>query len=444
MYFITIFAGILIFQRMYRKAEVALTDWKNRKSLKPLILTGARQVGKTWLMKNLGQQHFEHFIYINFEKEPSYRNLFEADLNTERIIQTLSLLQNQKVEDGKTLLIFDEIQEATNALTSLKYFAEDRPNLHIIAAGSLLGVTLDKGSFPVGKVEFLKIHPMSFDEFLKATHQSVLCELLVQKDYTIICSFRDRYIHALRNYYLVGGMPEAVAAFASDDISFDEVKRIQEAILNSYMLDFAKHAPALLIPKIIAVWYGLVSQLSKENKKFVYGLLKSGARAREYEDAIDWLVNYGLVHKIYAVHKLAFPLQAYKDLKSFKLFAFDVGLLSHLAQMSPNVILDNATFFEEFKGALTEQYVLQELIVAEAKNISYWVNENGTSELDFVFEKNGVFYPLEVKATENLQAKSLKVFHEKHMKIHCYRTSLSNYREEAWMTNVPLYAISTL
>ncbi|MFZ1748752.1 MAG: AAA family ATPase [Saprospiraceae bacterium] len=429
---------------MYRKAEVKLTDWKNRKSLKPLILTGARQVGKTWLMKNLGQQHFEQSIYINFEKDPSYRNLFEADLSAERIIQTLSLLHNHKVEDGKTLLIFDEIQEAPNALTSLKYFAEDRPDLHVIAAGSLLGVTLDKGSFPVGKVDFLKIHPMSFEEFLIATHQSALWDLLMQQDYTIICSFKDRYIRALRNYYLVGGMPEVVAAFVSENNSFSDVKRLQEAILNSYMQDFAKHAPALLIPKIIAVWNGLVSQLDKENKKFVYGLLKSGARAREYEDAIDWLVNYGLIHKIYAVHKMAFPLHSYKDLKSFKLFAFDVGLLSHLAEISPNVILDNATFFEEFKGALTEQYVLQEIIVADAKNISYWVNDSGTAELDFVFEKNGFFYPLEVKASENLQAKSLKVFHEKNKKIHCYRTSLSNYREEEWMTNVPLYAISTL
>lgn len=429
---------------MYRKAEIALTDWKDRKSLKPLILTGTRQVGKTWLMKNLGQQHFEYSIYINFEKEPSYRNLFETDLNIERIIQTLSLLQNQKVVDGKTLLIFDEIQEATNALTSLKYFAEDRPDLHVIAAGSLLGVTLDKGSFPVGKVDFLKILPMSFEEFLKATRQSALGELLMQKDYTIICSFRDKYIDALRNYYLVGGMPEAVAAFASDGISYNDIKRIQEAILSAYMQDFAKHAPALLIPKIIAIWHGIVSQLAKENKKFVYGLIKSGARAREYEDAIDWLVNYGLVHKIYAVHKMAFPLQAYRDLKSFKLFAFDIGLLSNLAQMSPGTILDNAIFFEEFKGALTEQYVLQEIIASEAQNISYWVNDNGTSELDFIYERNGVFYPLEVKANENLQAKSLKVFHEKHKNMHCYRTSLSNYRKEEWMTNVPLYAISNL
>jgi predicted AAA+ superfamily ATPase len=429
---------------MYRKAESALLEWKNRKSLKPLILKGARQVGKTWLMKNLGELHFEHFIYINFEKEPSYKNLFEANLNIERIIQTLSLMQDQKVEDGKTLLIFDEIQEAPHALTSLKYFAEDRPHLHVIAAGSLLGVTLDKGSFPVGKVDFLKIHPMSFEEFLMVTHPSALNELLVQKDYAIICSLRDKYIDALRNYYLVGGMPEAVAAFVSADTSYRDVKRIQEAILNAYMLDFAKHAPALLIPKIIAVWNGIVSQLAKVNKKFVYGLIKSGARAREYEDAIDWLVNYGLVHKIYAVKKIAFPLQAYRDLKSFKLYASDVGLLSHLAQMSPNIILDNASFFEEFKGALTEQYVLQELIASEAKNISYWVTDIGTSDLDFIFEKNGVFYPLEVKATENLQAKSLKVFHEKHKNILCYRTSLSNYRKEEWMTNVPLYAIGAL
>jgi uncharacterized protein len=429
---------------MYRKAEIELADWKNRKVLKPLVLMGARQVGKTWLMRNLGQQHFEQFIYINFEKEPSYKNLFEADLNTDRIIKTISILQDQEVIDGKTLLIFDEIQEAINGLTSLKYFAEERPGLHIISAGSLLGVTMDKGSFPVGKVEILKILPMSFEEFLKATHQSGLWELLLQKDYKTISSFKDKYIHSLRNYYVVGGMPEAVAAFASDSVSFTDVKRIQESILNSYMQDFGKHAPALLIPRIIAVWQGIVGQLAKENKKFVYGLLKSGARAREYEDAIDWLINYGLIYKIYSTHKIALPLQAYHDLKNFKLYAFDVGLLSHLAQMSPSTILDNAIFFEEFKGALTEQYVLQELIVAEAKNISYWVNDNGNAKLDFIFEKNGVIYPLEVKATENLQSKSLKVFQERHPKIHCYRASLSNYREELWMTNVPLYAISRL
>jgi uncharacterized protein len=429
---------------MFRIAQKSIIEWKNKRSFKPLILMGARQVGKTWLMKNLGQTEFSNFIYINFEKEQSYKNLFEADLDTERIVQTLALMSNQEVEDDKTLLIFDEIQEAPKALTSLKYFAEDRPNLHVIAAGSLLGVTLEKGSFPVGKVEFLKINPMSFDEFLKATNNSALSELLAQKDFKIITSFKDKYTQALRSYYLVGGMPEAVSSFAENSADYKKVKHIQESILNAYMQDFAKHAPATLIPKIITLWNSMVSQLAKENKKFIYGLVKSGARAREYEQAIDWLVNYGLVHQVFAINKIAFPLPAYRDLKCFKLYVSDVGLLSFMSNLSPNVILDNDTFFQEFKGSLTEQFVLQELIVAKAENISYWTNDSGLAELDFIFEKNGTFYPLEVKASENLQAKSLKIFHEKYPKFHCYRTSLSDYRQEEWMTNIPLYGITKL
>jgi predicted AAA+ superfamily ATPase len=429
---------------MIRKAEKALITWRERKKYKPILLTGARQVGKTWLMKNLGATQFENFIYINFEKEQAFRNLFQTDLEVNRIVQTLSIMSNQLVEDGKTLLIFDEVQDAPNALTSLKYFAEDRPHLHVIAAGSLLGVSLDNGSFPVGKVEFLKIHPMSFEEYLNAVNETALSNLLEQGDFALISNFKEKFIQALRNYYLIGGMPEAVAAFAENKADFNEVKRIQSAILNAYMQDFAKHAPNNLIPKIISVWNGLVSQLAKENKKFVYGLLKSGARAREYEQAIDWLLNYGLVHKIHACNKIAFPLQAYRDLKNFKLYAFDVGLLSHMSNMSPNVVLDDDAFFQEFKGSLTEQYVLQELIAGEAENISYWSNENGTAEVDFVFEKNGKIYPLEVKASENLQSKSLRVLYEKHKDLHCFRTSLSNYREETWMSNIPLYAVSKL
>ncbi len=429
---------------MKRLAEEALKTWSSKKKLKPLLLMGARQVGKTWLMKNLGSEQFKNLIYINFEKDQSYRNLFDSDLNTNRIVETLALLTNQNVVDGETLLIFDEIQEAPNALTSLKYFAEDRPNLHVIAAGSLLGVTLDRGSFPVGKVEFLTIRPMSFGEFLSATGNESLLKLLVQHNFEIISALRDKFIQALRTYYIVGGMPEAVSVFAEGNANFADVKQIQKAILNSYMQDFAKHAPAILIPKIISVWDGLVSQLAKENKKFVYGLLKSGARARDFEDAIDWLVNYGLVYKIHAVNKLAFPLHAYKDLKSFKLYALDVGLFSNMANLSPNIVLDNDAFFQEFKGSLTEQFVQQELIAANAENISYWSNDVGVAELDFVFEHKGVFYPLEVKAAENLQSKSLRVFHEKHPELHCFRTSLSNFREEEWMTNIPLYAITNI
>jgi predicted AAA+ superfamily ATPase len=271
-----------------------------------------------------------------------------------------------------------------------------------------------------------------------------LWEFIKNKDYEVIHSFKEQYIRALRNYYIVGGMPEAVGTFIKKEGSYTEVKRIQANILNAYMQDFAKHAPAPLIPKIIAVWNGLASQLAKENKKFVYGALKSGARAREYENAIDWLINYGLVHKIYAINKLAFPLQAYRDFKNFKLYASDIGLLAHMSQLNPHVILEDADFFEEFKGALTEQYVMQELNAFKLENISYWSNENGNAELDFIFEQHGVFYPLEVKAAENLQAKSLKIFHQKNKDVFCYRTSLSNYRKESWMTNIPLYALGSI
>lgn len=281
---------------------------------KPLLLTGTRQVGKTWLMKNLGKTQFKNFIYINFEKEHTFRNLFEQDLNVERITQTLFAFADQNIIDGETLLIFDEIQEAPNALTSLKYFAEDRPNLHVIAAGSLLGVTLDRSSFLVGKVEFLNIRPMGFDEFLLATGNSGLQKLIELKDYSSIGSFREKFIAALRKYYIVGGMPEAVLTFSENPGDFLKVKDLQQDILNAYQQDFAKHAPAPLIPKILMIWESLLYQLAKENKKFVFGLIKSGARAREYETAIDWLVNYGLIHKIYAVNKLAFPLKSYRDL----------------------------------------------------------------------------------------------------------------------------------
>lgn len=429
---------------MYRKVEATLVEWKNRKKLKPLLLMGARQVGKTWLMKNLGKNHFKNTIYINFEKELAFVSLFEQDLDVERILKTINLIKGESIIAGETLLIFDEIQEAPKALTSLKYFVEEKENLHIIAAGSLLGVSLDKASFPVGKVEFLKINPLCFEEFLRATQNENLWELITQKEYNIIASFKNKYIDLLRKYYLVGGMPEVVEAFVNSNQNFIETKRIQQDILNAYIQDFAKHAPANLVTKIISVWESVAHQLAKENKKFVYGLIKSGARAREYEDAIDWLVNYGLIHKINNIHKIAFPLQAYRDLKSFKLYTLDVGLLSCLANINPMIILNNNEFFEEFKGALTEQFALQELIANSAENLCYWTSENGGAEVDFIFENNGKILPLEIKANENLQAKSLKIFYDKHPKIKCYRSSLSNYREESWLTNIPLYCLSNI
>ncbi len=429
---------------MYRKVEKSLIAWREAKKLKPLLLMGARQVGKTWLMKNLGKSQFQNTVYINFEKEPSYSNLFEADLNVGRILDILALMSGETITEGRTLIIFDEIQEAPHALTSLKYFAEDRPGLHVIAAGSLLGVSMDRGSFPVGKVEIMSIRPLSFEEFLMATNQAALCKLLNKHDFESMAVFREKFIHALRSYFLVGGMPEAVVTFIEENSNFNSVRKVQTAILNAYVQDFGKHAPAILIPRILGVWEGLVSQLARENNKFVYGLIKSGARARDYEQAIDWLVKYGLVHKIYNINKLAFPLKAYTDLKNFKLYALDIGLLANMANISPDVILENDSFFQEFKGALAEQFVLQELISEGLEGIGFWSNESGTAELDFLFEKEGVFYPLEVKASENLKAKSLRVFREKNPGIHCFRSSLSNYREEEWMTNLPLYAIKEI
>lgn len=429
---------------MYRKVEKSLIAWREAKNLKPLLLMGARQVGKTWLMKNLGKSQFQNTVYINFEKEPSYSNLFEADLNVGRILDILALMSGETITEGRTLIIFDEIQEAPHALTSLKYFAEDRPGLHVIAAGSLLGVSMDRGSFPVGKVEIMSIRPLSFEEFLMATNQAALCKLLNKHDFENMAVFREKFIHALRSYFLVGGMPEAVVTYIEENSNFNSVRKVQTAILNAYVQDFGKHAPAILIPRILGVWEGLVSQLARENNKFVYGLIKSGARARDYEQAIDWLVKYGLVHKIYNINKLAFPLKAYTDLKNFKLYALDIGLLANMANISPDVILENDSFFQEFKGALAEQFVLQELISEGLEGIGFWSNESGTAELDFLFEKEGVFYPLEVKASENLKAKSLRVFREKNPGIHCFRSSLSNYREEEWMTNLPLYAIKEI
>jgi len=428
-------------ERDYLKQLIA---WRNIKNAKPLIIKGARQVGKTWLMKYLGKHEFQNFIYVNFEKEPSLKNIFQSDLKTERIIKSLEIQSNQTVKANETLLILDEIQEAPKALTSLKYFAEDKPGLHVIAAGSLLGISLDIGSFPVGKVDFLNVFPMSFKEFLKATGQNELLGLLLENDFELISIFKHKFVDALKTYYWVGGMPEAVLTYVKNNTDIKKVRKIQSSILQAYMQDFAKHAPPNLIPKIISIWESLVSQLSKENKKFVYGLVKSGARAREYEGAIDWLVNYGLVNKIHVINKVGFPLKAYEDLKSFKLFAFDTGLLSNMANLDPSVILSNDSFFQEFKGAITEQFVQQEFKFMEIENLNYWSNKSATAEVDFIFEHQGKIYPIEVKANENLQSKSLKVFHNKYPKIHCYRTSLSNFRQDDWLTNLPLYTLSGL
>jgi len=426
---------------MIRDAEIKLKDWKDSKNRKPLLIYGARQVGKTWLMKNFGKSEFSTFIYINFEKEIQLRGIFETDYNPQRIIKLIEIHANQKIELGKTLLILDEIQEAKGGLTALKYFNEELSELHLIGAGSLLGIALkQQTSFPVGQVEFLNLYPLNFGEFLKATGNTNLFNLLQEKDWTLIETFKSKYTQLLKQYYYVGGMPEVVKNFIEDE-DYNKVRTIQQNILTSYEQDFSKHAPSEIIPRIRMIWNSVISQLAKENKKFIYGLIKEGARAKDFELALSWLEDYGLIYKIQRTKKSNVPLAAYSDLGIFKLYIIDIGLLGALGNLNAKILVENDTLFNEFKGSLTEQYVLQELIQTKKNQVHYWSNDSGSAEIDFIFEKDTKIIPLEVKAGENLQAKSLKTFSLKYPEIHCYRTSLSNYRKESWLTNIPLYSI---
>jgi predicted AAA+ superfamily ATPase len=421
-----------------------LIVWKNSENRKPLVIRGARQVGKTWLLKAFGAQEYENCAYINFESSASLKSLFEADYNLKRILTAIQIESGQHVEEGKTLIIFDEIQEAPGAITSLKYFHENAPEYHIVAAGSLLGVALSSStSFPVGKVDFMDLHPLSFNEFLEALGDLSLCDLLNARDWALITTFKNKFIDRLKQYYFVGGMPEAVLAF-SKRTDFNEVRQIQRNILMAYEQDFSKHAPFDVVPRIRMLWNSVPSQLAKENKKFIYGLIKHGSRAKDYEIAMTWLLDCGLIYKVHSVSKPAIPLKAYENLSAFKLFIVDVGLLAALSALDARTLLSGNLLFEEFKGALTEQYVLQQLIAGKSESIYYWSAENMRSEIDFVIQQNGGVVPIEVKAAENLHAKSLRVFCEKFKPAIAIRTSMSDYREESWMTNWPLYSIASI
>ena len=429
---------------MKRQAEQALHTWKDSEFRKPLLVYGARQVGKTWLMKHFGSENFRNYLYINFEKEVSLRGIFEEDYNPQRIVKVLEIFTNSTIILGETLLLFDEIQEAKGAITCLKYFNEELPQLHIIGAGSLLGIALkQQTSFPVGQVDFLYMHPLSFAEFLEAKGEGRLQTLLQEQDWEIITQFHQKWMQLLKEYYFVGGMPEAVSYFIEKN-EYTGVRTIQQNILNAYEQDFSKHAPSEIIPKIRMIWNTIVSQLSKENKKFIYGIIKDGARAKDYELALSWLEDYGLVKKVYRTKKAALPIKSYIDLQAFKLYILDVGLLGAMANLGPQTLIQGDALFQEFKGSLTEQYVAQQLTSEKLNSLCYWANDSGSAEVDFMLEIAGIIVPIEVKATENLQAKSLKTFAQKNPEIHCYRTSLSNYKMESWVTNVPLYAIQQL
>ncbi len=426
---------------MYRTAMEQLQKWKEKKHRKPLIIRGARQVGKTWLMKAFGAAEYESVVYINFDNNERMRNLFEGSLSVDRLVTGLELYAGHKIDETNTLLIFDEVQEVATALTSLKYFNEDAPQYQIICAGSLLGVALHKGtSFPVGKVEFLDLYPLSFSEFLMAMGKEHYVELLRQDDFDMATMFKQDYSDLLKQYYYVGGMPEVVQAFA-DNQDFNEVREIQQRILAAYEQDFSKHAPNETVPRIRMLWNSIPAQLAKENKKFIYGLIKEGARAKEYELAMLWLTDCGLVHKIHRVFAPSLPLKAYEDLKAFKLFLLDVGLLSCMVGLRQDVLLDGNELFKEFKGALTEQYVLQQLKTIKGLNIYYWTANRGTAEVDFVIDNGKDVIPVEVKAEVNLQAKSLKVYREKFQPKLSIRTSMADYKKEDWLMNLPLWAV---
>lgn len=429
---------------MYRFAIEVLKKWKARENRKPLIIRGARQVGKTWLMKEFGASSYEQTVYINFDSNTQMQWLFDGDLDVQRIIIGLELYIGYKIDPEKMLLVFDEIQEVPKALTSLKYFNENAPQYQIVCAGSLLGIALHDGtSFPVGKVEFLDLYPLSFYEFLTALGKGRFVSLLKDQEYSTASNFRQVYIDSLKQYYYIGGMPEVVQAFV-DNKDFNEARTIQQRILSAYEQDFSKHAPNEAVPRIRMIWNSIPSQLAKENKKFIYGLIKEGARAKDYELALLWLSDCGLVHKVNRVTVPNLPLKAYEDLRAFKLFFVDIGLLSCLAGLRQNVLLDGNELFKEFKGALTEQYVLQELKTRTGIQCYYWTAERGTAEVDFVVGNGADVFPIEVKAEINLQAKSLKVFHEKYRPAKSIRTSMADYKDEGWLINLPLWAVENI
>ena len=413
----------------------------NKKNRKPLIIQGARQVGKTWIMKEFGSRFYENTVYINFDNNKAMKDVFDLDFDLKRILSAIKIEYGKSFQAENTLIIFDEIQEAPKALASLKYFYENAPQYSIIAAGSLLGVALHQGtSFPVGKVDFLKLCPMSFNEFILAVGEKGLHEALRSQDYELINAYAGKYTDLLKKYYYVGGMPEVVQTYIDSDDLF-EVREIQNNLLQYYEEDFSKHAPKEVVPRIMMVWNSIPSQLAQENRKFMYGALREGARAKDFELAIQWLEDAGLILKSYRVSKPDIPLIAYMEMNSFKMFMFDVGLLTAKTGLSARLLLEGSRIFEEFKGALTEQYVAQELHAA-GYPLYYFATARSTGEIDFMLQGDLDCVPIEVKAEQNLRARSLRAFCDKYKPGMAIRSSMSNYKQEDWLTNVPLYMLA--
>lgn len=417
-----------------------LKRWKDSKRRKPLVVEGARQVGKTWIVKEFGNLYYEHLAYINFEQERQMRGLFRQDYDTDRILRAVRTFCKVPCVAGKTLIFFDEIQEAEGGLTALKYFKENAPDQHIVVAGSLLGIAMHQGvSFPVGMVSFIKLYPMNFPEFLDALGEGELVESLLKKEWDNVSLFHAHLVERLKQYYYVGGMPEAVAAFV-DDADWEDIREIHTEILRGYDDDFSKHAPNNVVPRLRQIWQCIPRQLSKENKKFIFGLIREGARAREYEVALRWLIDSGLLHAVHNVSSPGIPLSAYREDSSFKIYLNDIGLLSTMSGLDSMTLLYGNDIFTEFKGALTEQYVFQQLI--QDNDLYYWTKSNSQQEVDFLVQRNRDILPIEVKAEENVKAKSLKMFVHENGITNAIRTSMRPYKQDGWLTNIPLYAIS--
>ena len=429
---------------MYRDLMKDLIKWKESPERKPLTIRGARQVGKTWIMKEFGRLYFDNTVYINFDRERRLHDMLEEGLDPKRLITAMGALSGEKIVPEKTLIILDEIQEEPRALSALKYFCEEAPEYVIVSAGSLLGVALHEGtSFPVGKVDILKLYPLSFIEFLMALGKEDIADIIKEKDISLITSMKAILIEELKTYYIVGGMPEAVNCFVNKR-DLNEVREVQEHLLDYYRQDFSKHAPVSLVPRLNQVWESIPAQLSKENRKFIYGQIEKGARAKDFELAIKWLSDCGLIHLVNRVKKPGIPLKTYQEMNAFKIYFNDIGLLAALGELPVSAFVDGNELFTEFKGALTEQYVLQQLISVNKVKAYYYSAENSKGEIDFLIQKNNGVYPIEVKSSENLQAKSLKAFAEKYKPGNAIRISMSDYRKQDWMTNLPLYAFTEL
>lgn len=429
---------------MERTALQQLIKWKEQPHRKPLIVRGARQTGKTWLIREFGKRAFKETVYINFENEPRFKSLFESDYDTSRIISTLQLYIGKKIDPTDTLLVFDEIQAAQGGLTALKYFCEDAPQYAVIAAGSLLGIALHQStSFPVGKVSFLDMHPLSFEEFLMANGKEMWVSAMKEGQWSLLESFHSELIQLLRTYLFVGGMPEVVQKWI-DTHDLYEVRNTQYEILRSYQADFSKHAPIDQVPRLNMVWDSLPAQLSKENKKFIYGVIREGARAKDFELAIMWLCDCGIVLKNHRVSTPRLPLKAYQDLSVFKLYMVDVGLLSASTGLDAKTLMEGNDIFTEFKGALTEQFVMQELTSLHLDYIGYWTNERSTAEVDFIVQHQGTINPIEVKAGENLRSRSFTSFCQKYEPALAYKASLLPYHADQSLVNVPLYGLFTM